>query len=256
LSARSGGSAIAGSDEDDPAARDGPRLEGVDGTGSDLSRILSLSDGVFAFAMTFLAVTILLPQTFTGGALPPLPTYLGRLEPAFLGYVLSFFVIAGWWNVHHRLFSSIVRYDPTLVRLNSTFLLVISVTPFLVSLLFAYSPNGWGPGTLSSRLGVAIYAVVQALGGCVLLGIWRHATRHARLVSKTLTPEWIRITELGQLLSTGTFAISVAVAFLSPLTAELLWIVVILGFQRHVWSRIARRGARTLTRTARGPAAK
>ena len=193
--------------------------------------------------MTFLAVTILLPQTFTGGVLPPLPTYLNRLEPAFVGYLLSFFVIAGWWSVHHRLFSSIVRYDQPLIRLNSFFLLVISVTPFLVSLLFAYSPDGFGPSSRSCQLAVAIYAAVQAVGGCVLLGIWRHATRDRHLVAPRLTPEWIRTTELGQSLTVVTFVASIGVAFVSPLTAELAWIVVIFGFRRHFWDRIARRRA-------------
>jgi uncharacterized membrane protein len=193
---------------------------------------------VFAFALTFLAVSLLLPEALQGTGVPSLPAYLGRLEPAFVGYVLSFFVIASWWGAHHRLFSSIVRYDPTLVRLNSFFLLMISVTPFLVSVLFAYSPNGFGVSSLSARLAVALYGGVQTLGGLVLLAIWRHASRGRRLIRRSIPEAWVRVTEENRLFNVVVFASSVGLAFVSPLAAELLWIGMILGFGRHVVRRV------------------
>lgn len=232
----SGGAPIAGEDEREAEELGARRLEGIDGTGSDLSRLLSLSDGVFAFALTFLAITILLPQA-GGAALPSLTAYLARLEPAFVGYLLSFFVIATWWSAHHRLFSSIVRYDQRLVRYNTFFLLVISVTPFLVSLLFAYVPNGFGRGSPSARLAVALYGLVQALGGTMLLVIWRHASYRRRLVRPSLPDEWIRQTEQNQLLTVVVFLASVGIAFLSPLVAELTWIIMIFGPGRRFLRR-------------------
>jgi uncharacterized membrane protein len=145
--------------------------------------------------------------------------------------------------VHHRLFSAIDRYDPPLVRLNSFFLLVISVTPFLVSLLTAYSTSSLGPGPLSSSLAVAIYAGVQALGGLSLLAIWWHATEGRHLVRPSVTDAWIRATERRQLLTVVVFAASMGIAFVSPLAAELSWIVVIWGFGRRLLRRVPRTGA-------------
>jgi uncharacterized membrane protein len=196
-----------------------------------------LSDGVFGFALTFLAITLVLPATLGGTALPALPQYLASLRTSFVGYILSFFVVAAWWNSHHRLFSSFVRYDLLLVRLNSFFLLVISVTPFLVSLLFAYGPSGLGPSTLSARLAVTIYAAVQAVGGLILLGVWRHGTRARRLVARSLPEDWIRAAERAQLVNIGTFLSSIALAVVSPLGAELLWIVMIFGISRRLLPR-------------------
>jgi len=232
------GTTIGGVDERAP---DGPRLEGVAGTGTDLSRLFALSDGVFAFALTFLAVTLVLPATLGSSTLPPLPRYLASLQSSFVGYVLSYFVVASWWSSHHRLFSSFVRYDALLVRLNTFFLLVISITPFLVSLLFAYGPNDFRPSSLSARLAVVIYAAVQALGGATLLGIWRHATRDHRLVAATLPESWIRATEKIQWLNVGTFVVSIGIAFASPLLAELLWIVMIFGVSRRLIPRLGRK---------------
>lgn len=127
--------------------------EGLDGTGTDPSRLLGLSDGEFAFALTFLVVSLLLPQV--GNPAPPsLAAYLARLEPGSLAYLLSFFIIATWWDAHHRLLSPLVRYDPLLVRLNQAFLLNVSVTPFLVALLLDYGPGGPTP-LASARLAIA-----------------------------------------------------------------------------------------------------
>lgn len=174
-------------------------------------------------------MSLLLPQALNGATLPSLPAYLHRLEPAFIGYVLSFFVIATWWRTHHRLFSSIVRYDPVIVRLNSFFLLVISITPFLVSVLFAYAPFDFSAGSTSSRLAVALYAAVQAVGGLALLGIWRHATGNRRLVRATLPQAWIEGAEDAQVLTVVVFVVSAGLAFLSPLVGELAWMFMILG---------------------------
>jgi len=187
--------------------------------------------------MTFLAVTLLLPQAIGSTTLPSLTSYLSKLEPSFVSYVLSFFVIASWWSLHHRLFSCFVRYDSTVVRLNSFFLLMISVTPFLVSVLFAYSPGGFGPGSTSSRLAVALYSAVQAVGGADLLLIWRHSTRRRRLIAPSLPEDWVRTTEENQLVGVGVFAASAGIAFVSPLAAELVWILMIFGPGRRLWRR-------------------
>jgi uncharacterized membrane protein len=207
------------------AAAEHRPYEGLDGSGTDMGRLLSLTDGVFAFALTFLVITLLLPTPGSSG-LPPLLSLLAKLKTGFLAYALSFFVIATWWNSHHRLFSPIVRYDYTLVRLNSVFLLVISITSFLVGLLFDYGPGGGTP-TQSTQLVIVIYAGVQAAGGLVLLAIWRHATHEHRLVEARLPPEWIRGAELSLSISIAVFLASMAIALVSPIAAELTWIAIL-----------------------------
>ncbi len=127
-----------------------------------------------------------------------------------------------------------------LVRLNSFFLLLISITPFLVSLLFAYSPDGFSRGSLSDREAVALYGAAMLAGGVDLLAIWRHATRGHRLVRPHLSERWIRSTERSQLMVVGTFGISIGVAFVSPLAAELTWIVMIFGVSRRLFARRGR----------------
>ena len=218
------------------------KVEGLDGTGSDMGRIVGMSDAVFAFSMTFLVINLVLPQRTAAGSYPDLWSYLANVWPSFVAYTLSFFIIASWWGAHRRLFSPIVRYDPLLVRLNNLFLLVIAVTPFLVGILFDYGPGATlGRGSVSAEVAVALYASVQVVGGFLLLAIWRHSTRDHRLVEKRLPADWIRRTEDAQLTNVVVFALSVPVAFAVPLVSMAMWIFVVVSNRHLVLRPRARR---------------
>jgi uncharacterized membrane protein len=218
------------------------RVEGLDGSGSDMGRIVGVSDAVFAFSMTFLVINLVLPRP--GGPYPDLGTYLANTWPAMVAYIISFFIVATWWGAHRRLFSPIVRYDSLLVQLNNLFLLVIAITPFLVGLLFEYGPNAsLGRGTLSNELSVAIYASVQVVGGLLLLAVWRHSTHGHHLVEERLPAAWIRRTENGQLSTVLVFAASIPVAFLLPFASMLMWIFVVASSRRYIVRRRSRRPA-------------
>jgi uncharacterized membrane protein len=221
-------------------AEEEAKVEGLDGTGSDMGRIISMSDAVFAFSMTFLVIDLVLPRP--GGPYPDLVSFLGNVWPSMVAYAISFFIIASWWGAHRRLFSPIVRYDPLLVRLNNLFLLVIAITPFLVGILFDYGPGATlGRGSSSNELAVVIYASAQVLGGLLLLGVWRHSTRDHRLVEERLPVVWIRRTEDAQLTTVVVFAASVPVAFLLPFASMLMWIFVAISSRHFVLGRRVRR---------------
>lgn len=219
--------------QEETLAEQEAHVEGIDGTGKDMSRIIGISDAVFAFSMTFLVITLVVPQ-FGSVNRGSLWAYLHDLEPGLVAYLISFFVITAWWGTHRRMFSPIVRYDPLLVRLNNFFLLVIAITPFPVAILYDYGPSvlSFGPGNLSTQLAVALFASVQVVGGLIMLAIWRHSTTHHRLVEERLPAIWIRRTEQGSIYSTAVFGASVPVAFVSPLLAMLLWFAMIVGLSR------------------------
>ena len=219
-------------------AEEEAHVEGLDGTGSDMTRIVGISDAVFAFSMTFLVITLVLPQITATGRYPNLIDYLSNESPAFVAYLISFFVIASWWSVHRRMFSPIVRYDPLLVRLNNVFLLIIAITPFLVGILYDYGPGDeLGPGSQSTKLAVGLFAAIQVVGGLLMLAIWRHSTEHHRLVEERLPHVWVRRTENLMVYNVAVFAVSLPVTLISPLVAMLLWIVMAIGLRRLHWKR-------------------
>jgi uncharacterized membrane protein len=211
-----------------------PRYEGMSGEGSDMSRIISLSDGVFAFSMTLLVINLALPAVTQSGSVPPLASYLSSLESRLLDYALAFIVVASWWGEHHRLFSAIRRYDYTLMRLNTYFLLLISVTPFILALVFSYGPDSVFDRSTSAIVAVGLFGIVEAVTGLLLFAIWRHATRDRRLVDPDLPEAWVKGAESQSLRRIGIFAVSVLVGIALPLVGELIWLGTLFG-------RVARR---------------
>ena len=81
-----------------------------------LERLLFLTDGVYAIALTLLAVTLLnLPhgaERLHGHALLEI---LLMSWPKVLGFLTSFTVISVLWAVHHRMFQLVRRLDGRLL---------------------------------------------------------------------------------------------------------------------------------------------
>ena len=109
-----------------------PRHEDDEAAEEGMGRILALSDGVFAIAITLLILEIALPATKSH---PDLPKALLGLWPQYLAYVLSFVVIARFWVTHHLAFRLIGRYDAGLVWLNLVLLMFVAFLPFPTAVL-------------------------------------------------------------------------------------------------------------------------
>ena len=86
-----------------------------------------------------------------------------RLWPRYLGYVVSFWVIALYWVAHHRCFRYIRGLDRRLIYLNFLFLMFIAFMPFPTGLLFS------NPAQVAS---VVMYAGAAAGMGFSLALVW------------------------------------------------------------------------------------
>jgi uncharacterized membrane protein len=181
-------------------------------TGDDLSRIISLSDGVFAFALTLLVLSLILPSGLSNGQLG---AQLHKDYPAFLGYVFAFFLIGNWWVVHHRMFGYIRRYDGRLIGINMAILMEIAVMPFVLSVFADYSGDLYA---------VLLFASTQAVTGLTFVTLWVHATYRRQLVAPDLSASLVRYTARRGLLTPLIFGVSIAVAFVSVTGAELVWL--------------------------------
>jgi uncharacterized membrane protein len=84
----------------------------------------SLSDGVFAFALTLLVLDLALHPPGT-----PLQQLL-RAWPDFLAYLVSFVTIGAAWLAHTSMTDRLARTDPIFLRLNLFGLLVVALLPF------------------------------------------------------------------------------------------------------------------------------
>ena len=117
-----------------------------------VERLLVLSDGVVAISLTLLVLQLQVPAT----AQVPDPTsaselaaQLGKGADELISYVISFYIIAQFWLVHHRVFRRIAGQRESLAWWNFAFLFTITLMPFTSNLLGKYSANRWP--SISSR---------------------------------------------------------------------------------------------------------
>ena len=194
----------------------------------DPERIVALSDGVFAFAITLLALSLVVPVLTRGAQESELITDLLAMGPVFLSYFISFFVIASWWRNHHRIFSYVQRCNGMTISLNFYFLLCITIIPFLTSLITQY-----GHYTLATIL----YASVQAVTGAILLILWYYVSKNHRMIDVHLSSRMIRFNFNRLVLVTVIFLASIPIALISTTIAQISWIAIapLIGLLRRAY---------------------
>ncbi len=100
-------------------------------------RFEAFSDGVFAFAITLLALGFVLPQAHFASN-RELAGALLRLWPNLIAYALSFSVIGLMWQNHHALFRLVRRVDRKAVFWNLLLLAGTVLIPFATTTLGSY----------------------------------------------------------------------------------------------------------------------
>jgi uncharacterized membrane protein len=100
-------------------------------------RFEAFSDGVFAFAITLLALGFVLPE-LRAPSNHYLTAALLHLWPNLIAYALSFSVIGLMWQNHHALFRLVDRVDRKTVFWNLLLLASTVLIPFATTTLGSY----------------------------------------------------------------------------------------------------------------------
>ncbi|HEX2326797.1 MAG TPA: TMEM175 family protein [Chloroflexota bacterium] len=181
--------------------------------GLGFARLVSLSDGVFAIALTLLAIDVRLPELAPEQVDAGLPAAVLGLTPQFLVYALSFLIIAGFWMEHHRMFHHIERYDYQLIWTNFGLLLSVAFLPVPNNTLSRY------PGEEAAAL---FYAASLLVTGMWQVALWRYASRGRRLVAADLDPRVVHYVTLRGVIPMATAGLAAVLAPFSPPAATFL----------------------------------
>ena len=120
-------------------------------------RLEAFSDGVFAVAITLLALNLVLPGPGHGTLLRQIDDHW----PTFVAFLISFLTIGIIWVNHHTVIKSIVMVDRTLLYLNLVLLLFVVLIPFGTVTMAAYLTAG----NQDAHLAMALYGgVCEAMG--------------------------------------------------------------------------------------------
>ena len=107
-------------------------------------RLLALSDGVVAIALTLLVLQLKVPglgRMANPDSAAELAGQLGADFSQMVSYLIAYYVIAHFWLVHFRVFRRVYGHRESLAWWNFAFLFTITLMPFTSSLMGSFSNN-------------------------------------------------------------------------------------------------------------------
>ncbi len=112
--------------------------------GSDeFTRVLALTDGVVAIAITLLVLNISLPAPSSDQAADQaaIGSLLAGLSDQLIAFLVSFVILAYSWVGHHRQISRLARIDGLFITWNFGYLLLVAAVPLQSQLIGLYGDN-------------------------------------------------------------------------------------------------------------------
>ena len=152
-----------------------------------LERLIFLSDGVYAIALTLLAVELVLPESAVELQGPELLKSLLESWPKALAFLTSFTVIANFWVGHNVLFQHVRRVDGGLMWLALLQLLCVAFIPFPTSVIGSH---------ISDPVAQQFYFATLLVTGLVMVALWWYMTSRHRLLEQDLSPRFVRRTHV------------------------------------------------------------
>lgn len=105
------------------------------------SRLEFLFDGVFAIAMTILVLELKLPEIGDRRSFHELGQALLHHWRTFLSYIISFFMLSGFWIGHNTLYAKLTRISKAVVGIHVWLLAWAAFVPFCAHLIGRYPSN-------------------------------------------------------------------------------------------------------------------
>jgi TMEM175 potassium channel family protein len=140
----------------------------------DSSRVLAITDGVFAIIMTLLVLDVHVPELSQGQSLNEA---LREVRASLTAFAISFILAGMYWVGHRDLFALIRRTDRNLVWLNILYLLPLCLLPFGTKLLGRYDQEARA---------LRVYGLVLVAIAIMRAVIWLYATNRPHLLWQRL----------------------------------------------------------------------
>jgi uncharacterized membrane protein len=173
----------------------------------ETKRLEAFSDGVFAFAITLLALNLKTPelgQIYTNAGLWK---YLLGEWPMFLSFITSFLSVLIMWINHRGIFRQIYRINGQLMFANGFMLLMVITVPFTTSLLSQYYM------TTAANTAAAIYSGTFVLINISYNLLWYTASSSNQLLRQGVTEETVSHIRKNYLIGFPSYMVAFIVSF-------------------------------------------
>src|SRR5271169_1538597 len=102
------------------------------------ARLEAFSDGVFAIAITLLALNLQVPHVESNNAHWALASALLHQWPSYVAFITSFFTVLIMWMNHHAVIKHVHKVNARILFANGILLMFTTAVPFVTGLLSEY----------------------------------------------------------------------------------------------------------------------
>lgn len=190
--------------------------------GLTTKRIESLADGIFAIAMTLLVLDLQLDGPATNIVLSQ---FLSHQWQRLLNYMLSFFLLAIFWILHHQQFHVIKKTDRWHLWINILMLMFVALIPFSASVVGDF---------FNQTLAHWVFDLNLFVVGLLFYFNWSYATNQYRLVDKDLSMEFINKSKKRSLILPIVTCLAFVISFYIPPWSGLVYLLIPVIF----WGKI------------------
>jgi uncharacterized membrane protein len=220
---------------------DGFRWRGV-----EVTRIEGLSDGVFAFAVTLLIVSLEVPKTFDE---------LMAVMRGFPAFAICFALLLQVWHEQHRFFRRYSLQDSTSLILNCILLFLVLFYVYPLKFLFTFLINKWiglaAAVQIKERqvpLLMEIFSAGFLAVSCIFMLLYSHALHRRDALELNALEVFDTKVSIGAAAINALTAIaSLAIAWIAPIQLSgfsgiIYPILLCPGFTIYYWVMGSKRG--------------
>lgn len=189
----------------------------------ETGRLEAFSDGVFAIAITLLALELKVPHFEAGGNMTA-RLFAGLVHewPSYFAFLTSFFTVLIMWVHHHAIFRLVKGADVTLLFANGFLLMLVTVVPFPTAVVAEYLRSSAAAAACTFYSGVFVL-----IGIAFMVLLW--AAFRASVVDPDASPATIARLRKSYRLGPPLYLAATVAAPFSPWLAmgicTALWIV-------------------------------
>jgi uncharacterized membrane protein len=176
----------------------------------ETGRLEAFSDGVYAVAITLLALDLQVPKLGNAATPAAVATALLAQWPSYLAFVTSFFTVLIMWVNHHAMFKLVQRTSARLMFANGLLLMLTTVVPFSTSLVTQYLRYP------AAKIACAVYGGTFVLISFAYAFLWYGHLHDRTLLRPDASAEVIARIDRNYLLGPPMYILATAGAFVSP----------------------------------------
>lgn len=186
----------------------------IEETMLNTNRLENLSDGIFAIAMTLLVLNINIPDSSETNK--EVANILINETHTFFIFGLSFIILAVFFILHHKQFHFIEKTTKGHIWINIIFLMLISLMPFISSLVGDYSNDF----TARTFFNINIFLL-----GFILYLNWKYASKHDLLKKGSISEKEIIKKEKGCMVLPVLAVIAVGISVITPIFSPFVYLL-------------------------------